>query len=198
MPGRHRRYGTRVGAHSGWRYCPRCASELRRERGRVECAGCGFVHYASSVPAVSAFVVDDAGRLLLARRAREPDAGKWDTPGGFLEEGEDPIAGLRREVLEETSLEVEVVDFLGAFTDTYGDGADERVVLNLTWRARVVAGEPVAADDVSELRWFAPGRMPSGDQLAFRWLAPVLRDWARKTEGPETGPSVGEGRGKLA
>ena len=44
--------------------------------------------------------------------------------------------------------------------DTYGDAPDANATLNLFWTARVVAGEPVAADDVSELRWFAAGRAP--------------------------------------
>lgn len=168
-----------MGAHTGWRYCPRCASELRHAGNRVECPACDYVHYAASLPTASAFVVDGS-RILLARRASEPDAWKWDAPGGFLEEGEDPVAGLRRELLEETSLELEVGAFVGAFTDTYGDGADARYVLNLTWEARFVSGEPAPADDVSELRWFRTDSLPDVDELAFRWLDPALRDWAAR------------------
>ena len=95
---RHAEYGTPVGILAGWRYCPRCASELAVREARVECEKCGFVHYAKSAPAVSALVVDDAGRMLLARRAHDPDAGLWDTLGGFLDEGEHPLDGLRREL----------------------------------------------------------------------------------------------------
>ena len=51
-------------------------------------------------------------------------------------------------------------------------------VLNLAWEARVVSGEMAPADDVSELRWFAPDRLPPDDECAFRWVAPFLRDWA--------------------
>ena len=133
---------------------------------------------AASFPTASAFVFDDRGNILLARRAHEPDAGKWDAPGGFLEEGGHPIAGLRRELLEETGVEVEVGDFVGAFNDTYEVGADARSVLNLVWEARVVSGEPVAADDISELRWFSKERLPPDEELPLRWFAPVLRDRA--------------------
>jgi ADP-ribose pyrophosphatase YjhB (NUDIX family) len=167
-----------VAALTRWRYCPRCASELQHEDDCVECPACGFTWFAASFPTVSAFVFDDRGNILLARRAHEPDAGKWDAPGGFLEEGEHPIAGLRRELLEETGLEIEVGDFVGAFDDTYGDGADARAVLNLVWEAGVVSGEPIAADDVSELRWFSKERLPPDEEVAFRWFVPVLRDWA--------------------
>ena len=102
--------------------------------------------------------------MLLARRAVEPELGKWDLPGGFLEEGEEPLAGLRRELREETGLEVEPLSFLGAWVDTYGDGEGAIATLNLYWLARA-AGEPHAADDVAELRWFAADELP---ELAFR------------------------------
>jgi len=170
-----------VGVLTGWQYCPRCGSSLSLYEGRADCERCGFVHYASSSPTASAFVVDDTSRVLLARRAFEPDAGLWDIPGGFLEEGEEPLAGLRRELLEETGLSIEVGDFLGAFVDTYGDGPEANAVLNLVWEARVAGGEPIAADDVAELRWFPRDALPPDEELAFRWLAPSLRAWASRS-----------------
>jgi len=169
-----------VGALDGWRHCPRCASGLLHHENCVECPACGYVHYAASYPTASAFVLDEEGRILLARRASEPDAGKWDVPGGFLEEGEDAIEGLRRELREETSLELEVGDFVGTFTDTYGDGPEAVHVLNLVWDARILSGRPAPADDVSELRWFPKDELPEDVELAFRWLAAGLRDWAAR------------------
>jgi 8-oxo-dGTP diphosphatase len=145
----------------------------------MSCASCESRYYAQPAPAVSAIVVDEGGRLLLARRAFEPDAGLWDTPGGFLEEGEDPLAALRRELREETGLEIEPRSFLGAYMDTYGEGPEAGSVLNLAWEASVVSGEMQAADDVSELRWFPPEELPAEDELAFHWLAPFLREWAQ-------------------
>jgi 8-oxo-dGTP diphosphatase len=162
----------------GWRYCPRCAESLRQEDNRVECDACGFRQYASSNPTVSAFVLDDEGRILLARRAVEPDAGQWDVPGGFLEEGEDPVKGLRREIREEAGVEIELGHFVGAFSDTYGEPPEGRHVLNLVWWARIEEGEPHASDDVAELRWFPKDALPEDVDLAFRWLARGLRDWS--------------------
>jgi acetyl-CoA carboxylase carboxyl transferase subunit beta len=137
------------------------------------------VHYSNPVPAVAALVVDDAGRLLLARRAHEPDAGLWDTPGGFLDEGEDPVDGLRRELLEEAGVEIEVGAFFGMYLDRYGSEQDAPYVLNLVWQASIVGGELEAADDVSELAWFARDALPPAEDLAFSWLAVALPAWAR-------------------
>jgi ADP-ribose pyrophosphatase YjhB (NUDIX family) len=167
-----------VGVLAGWRFCPRCASELNHLGGSVECPSCGLVHYANSAPAVSAFVTDREGRVLLARRAADPDAGLWDAPGGFLDEGELPEDGLRREFLEETGLDIEIGTFVGTFVDRYGDAPDAASVLNLVWEATFGAGEPVPADDVSELRWFALDALPDDSELAFTWLARCLRSWA--------------------
>lgn len=159
----------------GWRFCPRCGDEIEHENGRVRCPACSFVHYANSEPTACALCVDDRGRVLLARRANDPFKGYWDLPGGFLEEGEHPLDALRRELREETSLEVEPVDFLGVWMDRHAYDA-QAVTLNLYWTARVVSGSPRAADDVSELAWFAPDEFPGDGELAFH-IADVLRAW---------------------
>jgi len=170
-----------MGVLDGWRVCPRCGAELRREDGSAACDACGARYYANSEPTACALCVDDDGRVLLVRRAHAPFAGYWDLPGGFLEEGEHPLDALRRELREETGLEVEPERFLGFWTDWYTDGdrAGATATLNLYWTARVVSGEPVAADDVSELRWFAPDELPARDALAFTKVALVLEAWRR-------------------
>ncbi len=162
-----------------WRFCPRCAAELDRTSApaRVECGACGFVGYANSAPCVCALVEDESGRILLGRRAIEPELGLWDTPGGYLEEHEHPLDGLRRELLEETGLTIEPVRFLGAWMEWYGTAPDANATLNLFWTARVVAGEPVAADDVAELGWFAAEELPPSGELAFTLLPSVFEAW---------------------
>jgi 8-oxo-dGTP diphosphatase len=138
--------------------------------------------YANSAATASALVVNDRGRVLLARRAGEPRAGCWDAPGGFLEEWEHPLDALRRELREETGLEIEPLDFLGVWVDRYGDAPDARATLNLYWTARAVSGEEAPADDVSELRWFARDELPPADALAFRNNAQALAEWSRSAE----------------
>ena len=139
---------------AGWRFCPRCSAELTHHESRVECSVCGFVRYANPVPAVAALIVDDAGRLLLGRRAFEPDVGLWDTIGGFLDENEDAVAALHREVLEETGLEVVVDRFVG-FVERIGDDPAPYhfVILDFAVSLLDPDAEPVAGDDAAEAAW---------------------------------------------
>lgn len=170
-----------MGVLQGWRWCPVCKAELRAPEGRVECPSCGFVAYANPAPTASAVVVDREGRVLLCRRAIEPDKGKWDHPGGFVEEGEHPLDALRRELAEETGLEIEPGEFLGVWMDVY-DVPDRAVsTLNLFWAAEIRSGTPSPADDVAELRWFSPGEIPL-DELAFDVNRRVLTAWVARDE----------------
>jgi ADP-ribose pyrophosphatase YjhB (NUDIX family) len=173
-----------VGELSGWRWCPRCRAELRGDGARVECDACGFVSYASSKATVGALVEDEQGRLLLARRAMEPFKGRWDIPGGFLDEAEHPLDGLRRELREETGLEVEPSDFLGVWMDRYGGDSTAEATLNLYWTARAVAGRAAPADDVDDLRWFAAEELPRPEELAFANVPLVLDAWRARHEHP--------------
>jgi ADP-ribose pyrophosphatase YjhB (NUDIX family) len=166
-----------MGVLDGWRLCPRCGSALEREPGSVRCPSCGFVAYANPAPTACALVVDETGRLLLARRAHEPFRGLWDTPGGFVEEGEHPLDALRRELREETGLAVEPGRFVGVWMDTYGDGPGAASTLNLYWEARVLGGELSPADDVAELAWFGRDEL-STVELAFTTVGDALRAWA--------------------
>ena len=159
----------------GWKHCPRCAAALENDGKTATCAECGFTAYAGSEPTVSALVTDDGGRILLARRKFEPEAGKWDLPGGFLEVDEEPLDGLRRELREEAGVEIEPLEFAGAWTDRYGGAEDASATLNLYWHARIASGEPTPADDVAELRWFAVDDLPRDEEVAFTNVSKALR-----------------------
>jgi ADP-ribose pyrophosphatase YjhB (NUDIX family) len=169
-----------VGRLIEWKHCPRCGVDVAPDGGRVVCPACGFKAYAHSDPTACALVEDDRGRLLLARRAIEPHRGKWDLPGGFVEEGEHPLDALHRELREETGLEIEPVEFVGAWIDRYGEIEEAPSTLNLYWTARVVAGEPRAQDDVSELAWFGPEELPPDGEIAFH-VPDVIRTWWRES-----------------
>jgi 8-oxo-dGTP diphosphatase len=101
----------------------------------------------------------------------------WDIPGGFLEEGEEALDGLRRELKEETGIDVEPIEWLGAYLDPY----DGYWVLGLSWLVHG-EGEPIPADDVALLEWFAAGELP--EEMAFASHKRVLALWASRHQHP--------------
>jgi ADP-ribose pyrophosphatase YjhB (NUDIX family) len=132
--------------------------------------------YATPAPTASALVLDEGGRVLLARRAGDPGADLWDLLGGFVEEGEEPLAALRREVAEETGLEIEPVGYLGGYPDRYGEGGI--YTLNFYWTARITGGEfGLDDDELAEVRWFGPAELPDPSEFAFRNTVQALQDW---------------------
>jgi ADP-ribose pyrophosphatase YjhB (NUDIX family) len=148
-----------------WRSCPRCEAPLDHAERSVRCPSCGLEEYANPAPTVSAVIRDGDGRILLARRAVEPGAGLWDLLGGFMDEGEAPGDALRRELREETGLEVEPGEYLGGIPDRYGE--DGNFTVNFYWAAALAAGEPRPADDVAELAWFPDDDLPPRAEFAF-------------------------------
>ena len=127
---------------------------------------------------------DGALEVLLAHPGgpfwAKKDDGAWTIPKGEIGDAEEPLVAARRELLEETGLEVEPGAFLGAWLDPY----DGRTILGLTYEALAPAGEPVAADDVAELQWFAPDELPGAEEFAFSSHPEVVSLWRRRHEHP--------------
>jgi ADP-ribose pyrophosphatase YjhB (NUDIX family) len=138
---------------------------------RRRCPACGWVFYDNPVPAVNGVIVR-GGRVLLGRRARAPYRRLWDVPGGFLEGGETPEQGLRRELWEELGATVRRLRWVGGVADTYGRGGFP--VVALFFRVTLAPGRLEPADDVTELRWFPVRRLPFR-RIAFESTRRELR-----------------------
>ena len=170
---------------AAWTTCPRCRHDLDLEEKSVRCPACALVVYANPAPTASAIILDDAGRLLLARRASDPGAGLWDLIGGFIDEGEDPLAALRREVREELSVEIEPGEYLGGYPDRYGD--DGIYTLNLYWAACLTGGEiRVDESELVEVAWFSVDELPGPTEFAFANTVEALDDWRSTLGQPAT------------
>jgi ADP-ribose pyrophosphatase YjhB (NUDIX family) len=168
-----------VGILDGWRFCPLCSGPLRHEPGKAECERCGTPVYANPIPGSQA-VVERDGRVLLGRRAHDPGAGRWDLPGGFIDEFEEPIDALHRELREETGLGLKVTEFLGIWMQPYFN----RNVLCLTWLGTPADGAEQAGDDLVELRWFGPDELPGAEELAFETYVEILSLWRTRQQQP--------------
>ena len=139
------------------------------------------------LPGVCAVIFDDAGRVLLGQRA---DNGLWAEIRGIPEPGEQPVAALKREALEEAALEIEVDEvFLIDASDlvTYPNG-DQASYMNLCFIAHAVSAEAAAGahindDESVDMGWFEVDDLPSPLapsarqrlELAQRYLAAPQR-----------------------
>lgn len=181
-----------------FRFCPYCATPLEdlHKFGalRPVCPACGFVHFRDPKVAVVALLSIPAGygaagaepRVLLVRRGVQPGKGLWALPGGFLDADELPAAGLQRELLEETGLHVRVDSLLDIYALETPSGATGFVMAFATSldqpAGRSDQPAPVAADDVTEARWFARSELPS--DLAFNSTRALLHAWHNQAGEP--------------
>ncbi|MGW6879257.1 NUDIX hydrolase [Streptomyces goshikiensis] len=136
----------------------------------------------SLVPAASAVVVDEGGRVLLQRRT---DNGMWALPGGKMDLGESIGECAIRETFEETGVTVEITGIVGTYTNpghvfAYSDG-EVRQEFSICLLARPTGGTLRASDESFEVAWFAQDAI---DDLP---MVPSIRkrinDW-RAGKGP--------------
>jgi 8-oxo-dGTP diphosphatase len=115
---------------------------------------------------VVAAVFTDGERVLACRRhARLEAGGRWEFPGGKLEDGEDAAAALEREITEELGVEVEVGELLDRSTTV----VDSDVITLSCYFVRPLDGLPTESTDHDQLGWFQRDRL-----VWLHWAAPDL------------------------
>jgi len=160
-----------------YRYCPSCATELQAlaqiedsgEKVRMRCPACGWTHWNNPTPVLAAVIecADRDGLVLLARNAAWTGR-MFALITGFMEAGESPEHGIRREVLEETSLQVEALKLIGVYEF-------ERMNQVIIAYHALARGEIRLSPELAEYKLFAPQDIvcwPAGTGYA-------LADWLR-------------------
>jgi len=176
-----------------YRYCPQCATPLQniaREDGdggpkmRLRCAACDYTHWNNPTPVLAAVIecADREGRVLLARNAAWP--GKmYALITGFMEAGETPEEGIRREVVEETALTVDALRLIGV----YDFQRMNQVIIAYHALAR---GEVRLSPELVDYRLYAPDEIrcwPAGtgyalaDWLRSRGHTPQFLEWSQRS-----------------
>jgi 8-oxo-dGTP diphosphatase len=160
---------------SEYSFCPRCGGRLgvrllkRGDPERLVCESCDFVFYLGPKLVAGAIAELDGG-IVLIQRDIEPGYGKWTFPGGFVERGERAEAAARREVLEESGLEIEVGEIVGLYT------YEGQVPAIAVFAAKVTGGEPTPLDETMDVKSFPRDHLP-WTEMAFPSTEQALEDY---------------------
>lgn len=138
-----------------------------------------IVKYSNPTPTVDVILQRDS-KILMIRRKRDPFRGELALPGGFVNEGETAEDAMRREAMEETSLEVEPIDILGVYSDPKRDL--RKHILTVVFVGIIVGGSAKAGYDAASIEWVELNDL-GGRKIAFDH-ASILRDYGKwKTSG---------------
>ena len=126
-------------------YCPRCGKKYSEQDwdsadALFACTGCGYCFYQTSVPSATVVIPakNSPGKILLLKRATDPNRGKLALPGRFLRYDEDPAEAARREAKEETLLDVTIERLLCATLVNYEYQSTLISIFELAYLARPV------------------------------------------------------------
>lgn len=141
-----------------FRYCPVCGSAqfIPQKVKAMCCKVCGFVMYVNPSAAVAAFIVNQKGELLVCTRANDPEKGKYDLPGGFVDESESAEQAVQREIMEELGMKVDAGKYLFSVPNDYLYSGWTIPTLDIFFLFEVNDDFiPVPADDVKECAFMA-------------------------------------------
>jgi NAD+ diphosphatase len=142
--------GSLLAWHRRHRFCANCGAATEPRDGGHErvCPACEAHHFPRTDPVVIVRVSDGADALLLGRQARWPE-GRFSLLAGYVEPGETREDAVRREVSEESGIELGDVSYIASQPWPFPSS------LMLGFRAVAVGGEPAPGDDeLGEVRWF--------------------------------------------
>ncbi len=163
-----------------FRHCPVCGGALRtktlkpEEPDRLVCSKCDFVFYLDP-KVVACSVVEMDGRIVLLKRAIDPQKGKWVLPGGYVDRGEEVKAAAVRETEEECGLKIRTKDLLGLYS------YPGRISVVIVYVAEPSGGKLIVGDETAEVGLYSPESIP-WDELAFQSTIDALKDYLKKRE----------------
>jgi ADP-ribose pyrophosphatase YjhB (NUDIX family) len=172
------------------KYCPDCggAIELRipldDNRLRHVCTVCSMIHYQNPKMVIGAIPVWQ-DKVLLCRRAIEPQYGKWTLPGGFMENGESTTQAALRETLEEASARIAIADLYSMYSLPYINQ------VHLLFRAELLDLDFAPGPESLEVRLFTEAEIP-WDELAFRPVRYSLEHYFAERKSGQFNLHMGE------
>lgn len=153
------------------KYCPSCGHELQKQTDtKFTCSNCGGQHYVNPKGAVAVLLLGDDQTVYLATRARDPQKGKLDCLGGFLDVGENFEQALYRELKEEAGIgEADITDlhYLSSSYDPYPWQGDVTHTASVYFVAKLKEGVALTPnDDVAAIHAYKIDELNKSD---FAW-----------------------------
>ncbi len=144
---------------NAFKFCPRCGSDQFRVSGArsLTCDSCSLQWYTNSAAAVACLIFNPQGKLLVTRRAIDPDKGMMDLPGGFIDPMESAEEAVRRELREELNMEVKNMVYLASKPNEYFFSGITVFTTDLAFRVEAESLDGLTAhDDISSFEWIDP------------------------------------------
>jgi len=164
------------------KYCPKCGSskfEVSGERA-MKCKDCGFHFFINASAAVAALVTNSEGKLMLVTRGVEPNYGKLDLPGGFVDPGETIENAVLRELDEELGLKIKSMRYLGSAPNEYVFSGYTVFTVDLAYQVIPESVENLKPmDDILAYRFYSEGEFDY-DDIPAPSIQKFVKDYFRK------------------
>ncbi|MGE0019469.1 MAG: NUDIX domain-containing protein [Draconibacterium sp.] len=148
------------------KFCPKCGSpefKISGERS-LKCGNCGFHFFINASAAVAALITNGAGKLMLVTRGVEPDYGKLDLPGGFVDPGETVEKAVHRELEEELGLKIKSMRYLGSAPNEYVFSGFTVFTIDFAFEVVAESFENLKPmDDILDYRFYAENEFDYDD-----------------------------------
>ena len=163
---------------NAYKFCSVCGDRVRLKKKHLRCVSCNFVNYRNARPTATAIIIHK-NKILLTKRNNKPFKGWWDLPGGFLDRGEKPEDGIRREMQEELGLGIKLKNILGIYPGTYPSRHEPFHILSVVYVAEPVNKKLKILDkeEIAGFRWFSKKELPS--KIAFDSNQIIIKDFKK-------------------
>ena len=172
------------------KFCCECGSQVSQSiplgdnRLRFVCTNCDAIHYQNPKMVVGC-LPEWEDKVLLCKRAIEPQYGKWTLPAGFMENGETTLQGALRETWEEAGARVEISHLFTLYNLPHISQ------VYLMFRARLLDLDFAAGEESLEVALFTEAEIP-WDEIAFLTIEKTLRQYFEDRHNGKFGFHIGD------
>lgn len=161
-------------------YCYICGGKLQEAGdGRWWCTGCQQHYYANPKPCVELAIFDQKGRVLLSQRGRDPDKGKFDLPGGFIDLNETAEEAVLREMNEELGLRSDQLTtprYLTSYLMDYVWGKEVYKIIVFEFISQLMTGAKIrVGDDVVSTKFVYAHEVDSKELASAEVMVAIKR-----------------------